>query len=492
MNFFKRNIFKSISTGYLVFLATNIIALILTPYILKYVTKEEFGLYILCVDLFTWIGFLQFGTAKVLGPLVAIERAKKNEKRIVTLFNSSFIFQLLMAILIIPLFYFIADYSASKDNTLQVNKSLLFILFATASGIQVLKQQLSEMLIAAKQMHVDNMLNLVFTILRFLLILLLIPHFGIVTIFGIYLFIAILNFIRAYYRTKKVYPYLKIKFNLFDINEFKTLLSDGVYFSLGSLATILILKFDNFFLSRELGLEFVSKLYISIRLILIGQKVIEILFNNFRPYIASFHGISSSKKINLFFNLSTKLNFVMAIVGVSFILLINKGFIHWWVGEEFYLGDDIVILYAMFYLTYILSQPVRIIMVSTLTKIKNASIARFIEGILRVIIIYTFFTYTGLKILPISSFVLTAIFQYLYITYLVSKANNWHTKKELIHSIAFLLLPIIVTLSTFVVDTKIILHTFAISTILISIAIIYSQKLHITAFVNSIKNKRSE
>ncbi len=492
MNFFKRNIFKSISTGYLVFLATNIIALILTPYILKYVEKEEFGLYILCIDLFTWIGFLQFGTAKVLGPLVAIERTKKNEKRIVTLFNSSFIFQLLMAILIIPLFYFIADYSASNDNSIHVNKSLLFILFAVASGIQVLKQQLSEMLIAAKQMHIDNVLNLIFTILRFVLVLLLIPFYGITTVFGIYLLIAVINFIVAYIRTKKVYPFLDIKFNLFDFKTFKTLLSDGIYFSLGSLATILILKFDNFFLSRALGLEFVSKLYISIRLILIGQKIIEILFNNFRPYIASFHGTKDNKKIVQFFHLGSKLNFVMAILGISFILLINKSFIRWWVGESFYLGDDIVILYAMFYLTYILSQPVRIIMVSTLTKIKNASIARFIEGILRVIIIYTLFTYTGIKILPISSFILTAMFQYLYITYLVSKTNHWQIKKELIRSIVFLLLPIAVTLSTFVVDTKVILWTFALGAILISVAIIYSQKSYIITFVNSIKKKRSE
>ncbi len=492
MSLFKKNIFKSISTGYLVFIATNIIALILTPYILKYVSKEEFGLYVLCIDLFTWIGFLQFGTAKVLGPLIAIENAKKNKKRIITLFNTSFLFQLLMAIIIIPLFYYVAEYSTSNSVISNVNEKILFLLFATASAIEVLKQQLSEMLIAAKQMYIDNLLNLTFTILRFILILLLIPHFGIITVFAIYLLIAILNFIRAFYRVKKIYPFLKIKFIFFDFNEIKNLLTDGIYFSLGSLATILILKFDNFFLSKELGLEFVSKLYISIRLILIGQKIIEILFNNFRPYIAGFHGNEDADKIKKFFHLGSKLNFIMTILGVSFILLINKHFVSWWVGDSYYLGDDIVILYAMFYLTYIISQPVRIIMVSTLTKIKNASISRFIEGIIRIIIIYSLFTYTGLKILPISSFVLTAIFQFLYITFLVSKANKWNTKKEILRGITFLFLPIIINLSIFVLNTNSVLWLFAISSLLISTLLIYSEKTTIIAFVNNIKKKQGE
>lgn len=391
-----------------------------------------------------------------------------------------------MALIIIPLFYFFADYSTNND-ILQLNKSVIFILFAVASGIQVLKQQLSEMLIAAKQMYVDNILNLIFTIFRFILILLLIPHFGILTIFSVYLLIAILNFIIAYIRVKKVYPFLKIKLSLFDIETFKKLLSNGLYFSLGSIATILILKFDNFFLSKELSLEFVSKLYISIRLVIIGQKIIEILFNNFRPYIASFHGKKEYDKITIFFNIGSKLNFIMSILGFSLILLMNKYFVYWWVGKDFYLGDNIVILYVIFYLTYTLSQPIRIIMVSTLTKIKNISIVRFIEGFIRVIIIYIFYDRFGIKILPISSFVLTAMFQYIYLTYLVSKENKWNYKKEIFQNVIFLLLPISITLLTFVLNADIVIWIFVLSALLISLAIFYNQRHILSKLINNIK-----
>ena len=63
---FKSDLGKSISSGYLLFFINNIVALFLTPYMLQFISKEEYGLYILCVDFLAWVSFLEFGTNKVV------------------------------------------------------------------------------------------------------------------------------------------------------------------------------------------------------------------------------------------------------------------------------------------------------------------------------------------------------------------------------------------------------------------------------------------
>ena len=90
------DLIRSISSGYALFFASNVTALFLTPYIIKYSGKDKYGFYLLCVELFTWIGFLEFGTAKALGPSVSQELAKENHKEILYLFNSSFWFHIIV------------------------------------------------------------------------------------------------------------------------------------------------------------------------------------------------------------------------------------------------------------------------------------------------------------------------------------------------------------------------------------------------------------
>ena len=103
----KSDLGKSISSGYALFLMNNVVALFLTPYMLQFISKEEYGFYVLCVDFLAWIGFLEFGTSKVLESKAGHLIARSETSKLRTSFNSAFYFQLVIAVLIIPAYYFL-------------------------------------------------------------------------------------------------------------------------------------------------------------------------------------------------------------------------------------------------------------------------------------------------------------------------------------------------------------------------------------------------
>ena len=112
----KRDLLKSISSSYVLFFLNTVVAIFLTPYILGYVSKDEYGIYILCVDFLAWFNVLQFGTNKVIESKAAHQIATKRFKDLNVSFNSSFFFQLLVGLLIIPLFYFIIKENISSNS----------------------------------------------------------------------------------------------------------------------------------------------------------------------------------------------------------------------------------------------------------------------------------------------------------------------------------------------------------------------------------------
>ena len=410
---FNSDLFKSIKSGYVLFFATNLVALFLTPFILKYVTKEEYGFYILCVELFTWMGFVNLGTAKVLGPSVARELAKEDKKEVVYLFNSSFWFQLAVSVLTIPLYYGLISFAGAASSGVENYKLLIFI-FALAAFIHNVSGQFSEMIIATRKIHLDNRIQLAILVLRLLLIISLIPFFGIEVIFFIYFFISLLDLTRKYYRVKKLYPDLEINSRFYSKKHFKELLSNGVFFTLASITTILVTKFDQFFLGKEVGLEIVASYYVSIKLIQIGEKFINVLFNNLRPHISRLHGNRDIESIQKIYIESSGLMMITAAVFVLVLVLINKTFVTYWVGNEMYLGDRFNAFMVLFYVLNLLTLPSRIILISTLSYVRHSAISGVFQGVLRLSLLYIGFSELDLLALPISNVVALFLFGFIY------------------------------------------------------------------------------
>jgi O-antigen/teichoic acid export membrane protein len=411
-NLLKSDLNKSIFSGYALFFMNNVVALFLTPYMLKFVTKQEYGLYILCVDFLAWVGFLEFGTSKVVESKAGHLIAKDNQLGLIAMFNSSYYFQLFIGLLIIPIFYFSVKLGIGESQIEHTN--LIILLFSVSAGFSVMKNLFSALIIASKKVYLDNSIQFFINVLNYILVLSLTPFIGGLGLALISLFIIILTLIRSRFRILQLYPYLSTSIKFFDSNELKSLFSNGIYFSLGSIATVLISKIDSFVLGKYMGLEMVTSYYISIKLFILAQKFIQILYNNYRPYISNYYGKGDFQGIRLFYNTTSWFLYSISTVLIAITIYINQIFVTFWVGKEYLMNIQFSILFGLFILLDLYTLPSRVVLVSSLFKIRSQSFLKILEGLVRISIVFLLIDIIEQDVLPFSSLLSGFIFGNLF------------------------------------------------------------------------------
>lgn len=399
----KSDLGKSITSGYVLFLVNNLVALFLTPYMLQFISKEEYGFYILCVDFLAWVGFLEFGTNKVIESKAAHLIAQNDHDGLNKTFNSSFFFQMLIGLLIIPFYFFLIHFGISNNQMSHLN--FIILIFSLSAGLSVFRNLFSSVIIASKKVHLDNRIQLVMNVLNYSLILLLVPFVGVLGLAIINLVAIVLMLVRSNYRVKKLFPSFRINRALFDKTELRSLISHGIYFSLGSVASLLLLRIDSFIIGREYNLEVVASYYISVKLFMLTQKIIEMGVNNFRPHIAQLFGKKEIEKIKLFYELIQFSIICFGTISISVIILINHFFVELWVGKGYYVGDLFTLFFGYYIISNLITLPSRIVLVSSLYKVKNLNFSRVLEGVFRIILIACFIKSASIEILPLTSLI---------------------------------------------------------------------------------------
>ncbi len=438
----KSDLGKSISSGYLLFFVNNIVALFLTPYMLKFISKEEYGLYVLCVDFLAWVSFLEFGTNKVIESKAGHLIAKDDYEGLNKTFNTSLFFQLLVSLLILPMFFALIYFGIDKPQVPHL--SIIILLFSISASLSVYRSLFSAVIISSKKIHLDNRIQLVSNVLNYALVLLLVPYVGVLGLAIINLLALLIMLLRSNFRIKKLFPQIKISRSFFEWAELKRLFSLGMYFSLGSIATMLLTKIDSFVIGKEFGLETVASFYITIKLYSLFQKVIQMFLNNFRPHISQLYGRQDYQAIAQVYKVMTPKVLSIAAIGIGFIMLVNHFFITLWVGKDFYLSATFSVLYGLWLFMEFYTLTARIIVIPSLFKIKKIGIVKFFEALLRIGILLILLPYLKILSLPLSaalaSFVLGVLFFYVLIKKYFSEHQVKYSEKYIIIVMSVLLI----------------------------------------------------
>lgn len=392
----------------MLFFLNNIVALFLTPYMLQFISKEEYGLYILCVDFLAWVGFLEFGTNKVIESKAGHLIANNDDKDLNKSFNTSFYFQILVAVIIFPFFYFLVQ-SGIEENELKHVK-LIILLFSISAALSVFKNLYSAVIVASKKVYLDNKIKLFNNILNYALVLSLVPFIGVVGLAAINVLTIILVVIRSRHRVKSLFPQITVRKEFFDKDELKSLFSLGMYFSLGSVATLLLMKIDSYIISQDFGFKQVAFFYITIKLFMLTQKIFQMVLKNFRPHISQLYGKKEFDRIHTFFTIISPITLATLAFGISIMMLINKFFIGIWVGEEFFISSEFSILFGFWVLLELHTITSRITLTASLHNLRWISFFRMFEAACRITIVLLFVSGVGIDILPLSSVIACMIF----------------------------------------------------------------------------------
>lgn len=426
----KNSYLKSVSTGYVRMMIQIGVAILLTPFILSYISHEEYGTYSLALGSIQFFSMFNFGFGGALGILVS--RNTKNYSLVSSYSGIVQSFQLILGL--VGLFSGIAlsfNFNEFFDVVDKDNVALktVVVIFSFSFFVTMLNQVYSTLLVANRQVALDNKIGIFTSLFGSLAVIIFLKlGLGIIGLSVSILITQVLNLVICFLRVKKSMPDLHISLFKFSLIDFKNMYVIGIWIFVGSISVFLIEKFDQFVVSKLLTLELVGVLVITSKLFELGKKIIFTISNNYRPYFGKLLEENKHDLANKHFLLLRHFTISIAIIFSSLLVVVNPYFIKLWVGKELYGGDYVSLFLGLNLVYHAWKLPNRAYLSSNLV-VKEQSIFGIFEGLLNVVFsIFLGYRY-GLVGIVAGTFLSGFILQIFFYGYLLNLKNLESTRE---------------------------------------------------------------
>lgn len=420
----RKKFLKGITSGYAYMAFSMIVALWMVPYVLKFLTKSEYGIFAIAGDLLGWLSVANLGVTSAFNSKSGHLLGRNNLYELNVLTNTTFFTQLASSILIAIIGTVVVNNPSIVfgNEDIYENINVVVMLIVIGFFIQYITQPLNSLLVADKQVYIDNYLRFgLLAIQTVLNIVLLNFGFKLMSLAISSLISNIIISVITWFRIKKSFPSIKFEIKYFQKDKLRNLLKHGIWFSIGGIAGILILRMDTFLIGKYVSLALVTSFVINNKLYQITDKLHGQIFNTLRPYLSQAFGAGNHDKLANLYNLMYISSFVVALVLGGGVYLIGQKFIGWWVGPEYYLGDTINILLYINFVVQVTVLPNRILLAATLYRNRFHSVTRIFEGISKLLLCLLLLNYFCVETILVVSIVTSLVFSNVILNYLTSE-----------------------------------------------------------------------
>lgn len=431
-------------------LVINLVGLILTPFILKYVTKEEYALFYLAADILLWLSLAQLGVSNSYNSMAAMAFGKKDYTELSKLTSTAWGLQILSGFIVLIagsiLSFFVANFFDVKNTS--TNVQVFFLIMVAGSAFTIMNQIYTALLTSAKEIHISNRISIISVIPKiiFTILFLLLGW----KLFGLALanLLAVsFPIIISFFYVRKRFRNIEISFKNWTSEHTKKLLVTGIWFTVGGVAGILILGLDRIVIAKVVSLEVVAGFLITQKLFFLSDKVLGQFFNVSRPFIGQLIGKKQHTSIYELYSFYTKLSIFLSGFTASIIILINSYFVDLWVGIDLYSGDKITFWLSINFMLQFLLFPDRILLASSLYRVKTQALIRITEGTVNLGLSIYLGTILGITGVLLGSIISTVLFSNIYYKYLSNKyfkSNNVKSQpRNYLYYITILIIPLI-------------------------------------------------
>ena len=378
-----KKILLGISSGVIYTLLNVGISLLTAPYFLKFLSKEEFGIFYLANNLIIWAGLLNVGLRGSFKLQLASALGKGEATDGLT--STSFFTQCLVASIVFLIglsfsFFLGSFFDLSYVSTTTAQH--IFILLSFSFGFTLISNSLAAILSVHNKDLQVYISRSVFTALQAILsIILLWLHWGILGMALAALVVELFFLLYVYILAVLKFRLTSLRFSSFDRALLKSSFAIGKWFLLGFLAQLLIRHSDLFLIGKLSGVDTVTCFIISSKMYLLATGLLLMILKIITPQLVL---RTQSHKEDLIHQMNFL--FLKFIVGISTIagigiFLFNERFVAWWVGSTYYLGNyiNLMLLIAFLFASY--TNAARTLLLAK-SELKSQKISALAEGIL--------------------------------------------------------------------------------------------------------------
>lgn len=382
-----RNYLAGLSTGAVRMLIQVMVGIWLTPFMLRYLDREEFALFSIALDLLTWLTLLDIGISAGLKVQAARMTGQSNQEKINRLASTAFFAQNVIVSLILVsglVLAWVFPHFFPVRMDLQHDASMLMAICVVGVALQIGCQTFSSLLIANQQMHVDNLIGLLLIGIRTVVtVVLLKAGWGIYALALAHLTAKATTAALAVFRTYKLLPGLQIRYRLASWGVFRQIGGLGIWMSLGGLALIVIHSLDNLVTAKVVSVETVTALVLTARFYELAGSLVWLVSESAGPMIGQLLGEEKLAQSLVAYRQLFALSTGLGVVAAFSIWSGNASFISQWVGSVNYGGKWVDLALAFVTIAGLWITPNQMLLSANLCA-RAPSLIRLAEGAINV------------------------------------------------------------------------------------------------------------
>lgn len=316
---------------------------ILTPIILIYIGKTEFGMYAIVMGFIGTFGLFDFSLSTSFVKFISEYYNKKETENLNKTVNTGLFFYIVFSLVLSVIILIFSDRILGMINIpselfglaqFSLFISVLIFFLATSTTIFV------SILVSVQKMYVNSIAGLVINLLNFAATyILLVNGFGLKGILYSQLVSVILSVFFNIYLALREVPEIKIRFSFVDRLSFSSMGKFGVQMQVSRFSSFISEKYEEFLLGYFTTLSNVTFFNLAGRITRLGRFFPLQLFQQVQPVAAELNAKNESEKLTELFYEATKYLTVFSLPIFLYILVFADLIILTWLGP----GYDITV-----------------------------------------------------------------------------------------------------------------------------------------------------
>lgn len=366
-----------------------LLGMVTTPFILKFLDKEEYGLSTILFQIVGYLSMFDFGLGSAVARYLATSRGEDeaSQTAVNRIISTSFFTYSVLGIIVIiagvSFSPFLPQFFQMNSRLSDVAVSIAFTL-SIFIGLQFPLKVFSSIFYAHQRQLLSNTTGFVIGLFNLVLPVIFL-YFG----QGLWSFVytniisTVISIVLTVYLLQKHYKYLKIRFEYFDKDLLGQLFNFGFFLFLNAVAVQIIFFTDRFFIGSFVSLSAVTIYYLTAKVPEICMNLVFKITDNAYPAMVE---IVSKEGGDKFKQVHQKLLLITVCCIISafwLVLILDFWFIKLWVGESNFAGYTVLVLTLILMVSHSI-QHVSAICLNGAGLVKGFSIVSIIEAAINV------------------------------------------------------------------------------------------------------------
>ncbi len=434
----KKQVTKNLIINVFSFIASVVIGLWMTPYLLKHLGLVAYGLIPLAMFFSQYIGVIINSINMSINRYLLIAIQQKNKQEGISIFSTSLVIMAVFVIVQALIMFFVLlniNTVFKIPKLLLVDATWLFGLTFLGYSLSLIRSVYGTSLFANNRLDILRTIDIIQNVTRviFIVVFFLYDSPSLFYIGVANLLSAILAFIPTIIYFKKFTPELNFQLKHFNKSKVSDLSKMSFWVLLNQVGVLLLGNLDLYLVNKLLGGEYTGEYAIVSQVVNLFRTLATLFAGVIAPIIMICHANNEIEKLKKVMMIAAKFMIVLIVVPLALLIGFSKNLIGLWLGSEFVYLYGLVSFSLLFYVIAIPIMPLYNVNVA-FNKVKSPALVALGLGLINLISIFILLNYSDLKLwgVVVVKLIIEIIFAGLFMPIHVSKilsVKKWYLFK---------------------------------------------------------------